>query len=104
MGVARRCRGAHCHFSSRNAGPFGALPFWEAFRSRPRALAAIRGINAAVVELLGAALYNPVWSSSVRTPADLCVVLIGFVLLIAWRASPLLVVIAGAVGGMALAK
>ncbi len=82
----------------------GALPFWEAFRSRANAQAAMRGINAAVVGLLGAALYNPVWTSSVRTSGDLGVALIGFVLLAVWRAPPLLVVIAGALGGMALAK
>jgi chromate transporter len=82
----------------------GALPFWEAFRSRANAQAAMRGINAAVVGLLGAALYNPVWTSSVRTSGDLGVALIGFVLLTVWRAPPLLVVIAGALGGMALTK
>jgi len=82
----------------------GALPFWEAFRSRANAQAAMRGINATVVGLLGAALYNPVWTSSVRTSGDLGVALIGFVLLTVWRAPPLLVVIAGALGGMALAK
>jgi chromate transporter len=81
----------------------GALPFWEAFRSRANAQAAMRGINAAVVGLLGAALYHPVWTSSVRTSGDFGVALIGFVLLTAWRAPPLLVVIVGALGGMALA-
>ncbi|HWX80840.1 MAG TPA: chromate efflux transporter [Steroidobacteraceae bacterium] len=82
----------------------GTLPFWEAFRSRASAQAAMRGINAAVVGLLGAALYNPVWTSSVRTPGDLGVALIGYVLLTVWRAPPLLVVIIGALGGMALVK
>jgi chromate transporter len=81
----------------------GTLPFWEAFRTHANAQAAMRGINAAVVGLLGAALYNPVWSSSVRTSGDLGVTLIGFVALTAWRAPPLLVVIFGAVAGMALA-
>jgi chromate transporter len=81
----------------------GALPFWEDFRGRANAQAAMRGINAAVVGLLGAALYHPVWTSSVRSSGDLGVALIGFVLLTAWRAPPLLVVIVGALGGMALA-
>jgi chromate transporter len=80
----------------------GALPFWQAFQKSARALAVTRGINAAVVGLLGAALYSPLWTSSVRTPADLCIVLIGFVLLVAWRASPLLVVAIGAFGGILL--
>lgn len=82
----------------------GALPFWQAFRSRANAQAAIRGINAAVVGLLGAALYSPVWTSSVRNSQDVCVALIGFVLLTVWRAPPLLVVIIGAAAGMALAS
>ena len=82
----------------------GTLPFWDALRSRTNAQAAMRGINAAVVGLLGAALYNPVWSSSVTTPADLGVALIGYVLLTVWRAPPLLVVITGALGGIALVK
>jgi chromate transporter len=80
----------------------GALPFWQAFQKSARALAVTRGINAAVVGLLGAALYSPLWISSVGTPADLCIVLIGFVLLVAWRASPLLVVAVGALGGILL--
>jgi chromate transporter len=81
----------------------GTLPFWDAFRVRPRAQAAMRGVNAAVVGLLGAALYNPVWVTSVRTPADFAVALVGFVLLVVWRAPPLLVVAVGAIGGIALA-
>ena len=63
----------------------------------------MRGINAAVVGVLGAALYNPVWTSSVQTPADFAVALVGFVLLVAWRAPPLVVVMVGALGGIVLA-
>ena len=81
----------------------GMLPFWDAFRIRPGAQAAMRGVNAAVVGLLGAALYNPVWTTSVRTPADFAIALVGFVLLVAWRAPPLLVVIVSALGGIVLA-
>jgi chromate transporter len=81
----------------------GTLPFWEAFRTGANAQAAMRGINAAVVGLLGAALYNPVWTSSVSTSGDFGVALVGFVLLTVWRAPPLLVVIIGAIGGIALA-
>ena len=81
----------------------GMLPFWDAFRIRPDAQAAMRGVNAAVVGLLGAALYNPVWTTSVRTPADFAIALVGFVLLVAWRAPPLLVVIVSALGGIVLA-
>lgn len=81
----------------------GALPFWERFRQRPGAQAAMRGINAAVVGLLGAALYNPLWTSSVKSSGDFAVALSGFILLVAWRAPPLLIVILGALSGVALA-
>jgi chromate transporter len=81
----------------------GMLPFWDAFRARRGGQAAMRGVNAAVVGLLGAALYNPVWTTSVKAPADFAVALVGFVLLTAWRAPPLLVVAISAFGEMALA-
>lgn len=48
----------------------GALPFWDLLRSRPGFQAALRGINAAVVGLLLAALYHPVWTSAIHAPAD----------------------------------
>ncbi len=81
----------------------GALPFWDALRTRVNAQAAMRGINAAVVGLLGAALYNPLWANSVKTPADVGLALIGFMLLAVWRTPPLCVVSFSALGGMALA-
>ncbi len=80
----------------------GTLPFWDGLRTRPLAQAAMRGVNAAVAGLLGAALYNPVWVSAVLTPADFALALLGFVLLVIWRAPPLVVVILGALGGIAL--
>jgi chromate transporter len=81
----------------------GTLPFWEAFRRRARAQAIMRGVNAAVVGLLGAALYNPVWTSSVKGPGDFGIALVGFVLLTVWQTPPLVVVAISALGGMALA-
>ena len=81
----------------------GTLPFWEAFRRREQAQAVMRGVNAAVVGLLGAALYNPVWTTSVKGPGDFGIALVGFVLLTAWKAPPLIVVAISAVGGVALA-
>ncbi len=81
----------------------GTLPFWDSFRQRNGAQAMMRGVNAAVVGLLGAALYNPVWTSSVNTPGDFAIALVGFVLLTVWRAPPLLVVVISAIGGIALA-
>jgi chromate transporter len=80
----------------------GALPFWDAFRQRVGAQAIMRGINAAVVGLLGAALYNPLWTSSVESSGDFALALVGFVLLIAWRTPPPIVVVLGALGGIAL--
>ncbi len=70
----------------------GALPFWDTFRRVPAAQAAMRGTNAAVVGILAAALYDPVWTSAVRGSADFAIVAAGFVLLTVWRAPPLLVV------------
>src|SRR5262249_28431332 len=81
----------------------GTLPFWDALRKKSGAQAMMCGVNAAVVGLLGAALYNPVWTSSVRAPGDFAVALTGFVLLTVWRAPPLVVVIVSAIGGVLLA-
>ncbi|MDE2240843.1 MAG: chromate transporter, partial [Rhodospirillales bacterium] len=81
----------------------GALPFWDGFRKRTSAQAVMRGVNAAVVGLLGAALYDPVWTTSVKTPGDFGIAVLGFVLLMAWKAPPLLVVAVSAAGGVLLA-
>lgn len=80
----------------------GVLPFWQMVRTRPAAPAALNGINAAVVGLLAAALYNPVWRSAIETPRDFALVLLAFLLLTAWRAPPWLVVVLSAIGGTAL--
>jgi chromate transporter len=71
----------------------GVLPLWRAVARRAVAARAIAGVNAAVVGLLGAALYDPVWTSAVYGRADVAVAVVGFTLLAAWRASALLVVI-----------
>jgi chromate transporter len=81
----------------------GALPFWDAFRRRPSAQAAMRGTNAAVVGLLAAALYDPVWTSAILGPRDFALALVGFVLLTVWRAPSWLAVLAVAGAGAALA-
>ncbi|OQM75712.1 chromate transporter [Pseudaminobacter manganicus] len=70
----------------------GALPFWDAFRARPVAQAAMRGANAAVVGILGAALYSPVWTSAVLGPRDFALALTGFLLLTVWKTPPWIVV------------
>jgi chromate transporter len=81
----------------------GALPLWRAIADHPQAGRAVAGVNAAVVGLLGAALYDPVWLSAVRGPVDVAIAAVGFVMLAAWRASPLLVVLWCVVASLGLA-
>ena len=81
----------------------GILPFWHQLRTRPNVQAAMRGINAAVVGLLASALYNPVWVSAVHEPADFAVAAVGFILLIVWRAPPVIVVLLSGAAGIMLA-
>ena len=81
----------------------GALPFWELLRMRGSFQAAVRGINAAVVGLLLAALYDPVWSSAIEGPADFALALVAFGLLMFWRVPPWLVVVVSAAGGAVMA-
>src|SRR5438105_4065923 len=81
---------------------YGMLPYWDALRLRPTAQAATRGTNAAVVGILGAALYNPVWTSAVLTPRDFAVALTGFVLLTVWKLPPWIVVVLLAATGAIL--
>ena len=81
----------------------GTLPFWESFRRRAGTQAVMRGINAAVVGLLGAALYSPIWTSAVQRPQDFAVALVGFILLMGWKAPPVIVVGVSALAGVAFA-
>jgi chromate transporter len=82
----------------------GTLPFWDDFRSRPVAQAAMRGANAAVVGILGAALYNPVWTSAIFTPHDFALGLTGFILLTIWKAPPWIIVVLIGLGGIAMSR
>jgi chromate transporter len=77
----------------------GFVPFWQALRDQPAARAALNGVNAAVVGLLTAALYSPVWRSAIEEPRDFALVLAAFLLLTVWRAPPWLVVMLCAAGG-----
>jgi chromate transporter len=79
---------------------YGMLPFWDAMRTRPAAQAAMRGTNAAVVGILGAALYNPVWTSAVLSPRDFALALAGFLLLTIWKMPPWIVVVVLAGAGV----
>jgi chromate transporter len=80
----------------------GTLPFWNVLRQRVGAQATVRGVNAAVVGLLGAALYDPLWTHSISSVLDFAVALAGFVLLTALRTPPIAVVILCALAGIVL--
>jgi chromate transporter len=81
----------------------GLLPFWDTLRRRRQVQAALRGVNAAVVGVLLAALFTPVWTSAVHTPADFGLGLTAFLLLVLWAVPPWLVVLVGAGAASALA-
>ncbi len=77
----------------------GALPFWDDLRRLRTVHRALRGVNAAVVGLLLAALYDPVWTSGILSPLDFALALGAFTLLVFWRTPPWLVVLLSALGG-----
>ncbi len=80
---------------------FGALPFWANLRSSPRTQAALAGVNAAVVGLLLAALYQPVWTSAIFNEYDVALALLALAALMVWKLPPWLVVIGcGVLGGL----
>ncbi|EYC50042.1 chromate transporter [Hylemonella gracilis str. Niagara R] len=81
----------------------GALPFWEALRQREGIQNGLAGTNAAVVGVLLAALYDPVWTSAIHARADFALALASFGLLVYARASPLVVVALCAAAGWAMA-
>ena len=79
-----------------------ALPFWDALRHRADVRSALKGVNAAVVGLLLAALYDPVWTSAIFSRADFALGIVAFLLLTLWKTPPWLVVMLGALGEAAL--
>jgi chromate transporter len=70
------------------------LPFWAALRTKALVRSAIVGINAAVVGILAFALYDPLWSTGVRTWRDALLVAIGLFALMRWSLPPLAIVVA----------
>ncbi|GMU45426.1 MAG: chromate efflux transporter [Pseudomonadales bacterium] len=80
----------------------GALPFWERLRNNAHMRAALAGINAAVVGVLLAALYDPVWVQAIAAPRDFALALVAFVALVFWRLPPWLVVLSCTAGGWLL--
>jgi chromate transporter len=77
-----------------------ALPYWDVLRSRARVRSALGGVNAAVVGLLLAVFYTPVWTSTVTDVSDFAAVVIAVVLLSIWKSPPSLVVFIAAIGGL----
>lgn len=80
----------------------GVLPFWDRFRTMATAQSLMQGANAAVVGVLGAALYSPVFTSAIGDMQDFALALLCFVLLMAWKIPPWAVVIVAALGGIGL--
>lgn len=79
----------------------GTTPFWERLRRSTRMQAALAGVNAAVVGLLLAALYQPVWRETIVSARDFAAALVAFIALVFWRVPPWAVVIASAALGWA---
>ncbi len=71
----------------------GVLPLWHRLSARPAAARLVAGVNAAVVGLLGAALYDPIFVSGIRSTPDLAIGLVAFAMLALWRWSALVVVV-----------
>lgn len=71
----------------------GVLPLWASVGAKPRIIKAIAGVNAAVVGLLAAAFYDPIWSTAVKDSSDIAIVVVGFFVLRFWRVSPLMLVL-----------
>jgi chromate transporter len=78
---------------------YGMLPYWDGLRRYTAAQSMMRGATAAVVGILGLALYDPIWTSSVRTPRDFALAVAGFLLLTVWKTPPWVVVLALAGAG-----
>ncbi|CDG54379.1 MULTISPECIES: chromate efflux transporter [Halomonadaceae] len=81
----------------------GVLPFWNQFRQWGSAQALMRGANAAVVGILGAALYQPVWTSAIIGAEEFALALTGFLLLTVWKLPAWVVVVVVVFGGIAIA-
>jgi chromate transporter len=77
----------------------GTLPFWDSLRRNPKIKGALMGVNAAVVGILIAAFYHPIWTSSILAPIDFAFAAILFSMLVYWKLPPWIIVVTGAVGG-----
>lgn len=80
----------------------GTLPFWNILRSNPKMNGALFGVNAAVVGILIAAFYHPIWTSSILAPIDFAFAAILFSMLVFWKLPPWIIVLTGLFGGTLL--
>ncbi|WP_052484201.1 chromate transporter [Bacillus sp. OxB-1] len=80
----------------------GTLPFWDVLRRSPKMKGVLMGVNAAVVGLLIAALYHPIWTSTVQSALDFAFAAILFCMLAYWKLPPWVIVASGAIGGLLL--
>lgn len=71
----------------------GVLPFWRAISHNTQVARAVAGVNAAVVGLLAAALYDPIFISAIQSAADMAIGVVAFALLFVWRLSAITVVV-----------
>ena len=78
----------------------GALPFWDALRRNPKVAGALIGVNAAVVGILIAAFYQPIFTSTVNGAVDFVFAAFLFAMIAYWKMPPWALVIVGVIGGM----
>lgn len=78
---------------------FGALPFWDSIRKNAKLGGALKGVNAAVVGILIAAFYQPIWTSAILAPIDFALAAVLFSGLTIWKLPPWIIVIVGIIGG-----
>jgi chromate transporter len=80
----------------------GTLPFWNSLRRNPKIKGALMGVNAAVVGILIAALYHPIWTTSILSAFDFAFAAVLFSMLVHWKLPPWVIVATGAIGGFLL--
>lgn len=80
----------------------GTLPFWTSLNANPKIKGAVMGVNAAVVGILLAAFYDPIWTSSILRPMDFAFAAVLFSMLAYWKLPPWVVVVTGIIGGYLL--
>ena len=78
----------------------GSLPFWDVLRTNSKIKGALLGVNASVVGILISALYNPIWTTTIKSSIDFALASVLFFMLVYWKLPPWVIVLTGAVGGI----